>query len=70
MFARESLFGSLKVERLLGGRFVTRRHAKDETVAWLLSYNQSRFNSTLSYVNPVQFEATPAGRSGKNNVSS
>lgn len=29
----ETLFGSLKVERLHGQRFKTRRQAKDETVA-------------------------------------
>jgi hypothetical protein len=33
---QETLFGSLKVERLRRQRFVTRRHAKDETLAWLL----------------------------------
>jgi transposase InsO family protein len=32
----ETLFGSLKVERLHGQRFETRRYAKDETIAWLL----------------------------------
>lgn len=32
----DTLFGSLKVERLHDQRFVTRRHAKDETIAWLL----------------------------------
>ena len=52
----ETLFGSLKVERLHGQRFVTRRHAKDETFAWLLWYNQSRLHSTLNYVSPIQFE--------------
>jgi putative transposase len=52
----ETLFGSLKVERLHGQRFVTRRHAKDETLAWLLWYNQSRLHSTLNYVSPMQFE--------------
>lgn len=52
----ETLFGSLKVERLHGQRFVTRRHAKDETLAWLLWYNQSRLHSTLDYVSPMQFE--------------
>ncbi len=36
----ETLFGSLKVERLHGQRFETRRQAKDETIAWLLWYNQ------------------------------
>ena len=29
----ETLFGSLKVERLHGQRFVTRRQAKDEVIA-------------------------------------
>jgi len=52
----ETLFGSLKMERLHGQRFVTRRHAKDETLAWLLWYNQSRLHSTLNYVSPMQFE--------------
>ncbi len=32
----ETLFGSLKVERLHGQRFVTRRQAKDETIKWLM----------------------------------
>ena len=52
----ETLFGSLKVERLHGQRFITRRHAKDETIAWLLWYNQFRLHSTLNYISPMQFE--------------
>ena len=32
----ETLFGSLKVERLYGQRFVTRSQAKDEVMDWLL----------------------------------
>jgi len=52
----ETLFGSLKVERLHGQRFKTRRQAKDETVAWLLWYNRARLHSTLAYVSPMQFE--------------
>jgi transposase InsO family protein len=52
----ETPFGSLKVERLHDQRFITRRHAKDETLAWLLWYNQSRLHSTLNYVSPMQFE--------------
>ena len=52
----ESLFGSLKVERLQGQRFETRRHAKDETLAWLPWYNRARRHSTLAYVSPIQFE--------------
>lgn len=56
----ETLFGSLKVERLHGQRFITRRHAKDETIAWMLWYNQSRLHSTLNYVSPIQFEKQQA----------
>jgi transposase InsO family protein len=52
----ETLFGSLKVERLHGQRFVTRRQAKDEIIAWLLWYNKTRLHSTLAYVSPMQFE--------------
>ena len=52
----ETLFGSLKVERLHGQRFGTIREAKDETLAWLLWYNQTRMHSTLNYVSPAQFE--------------
>ena len=52
----ETLFGSLKVERLHGQPFVTRRQAKDEVVAWMLRYDQTRLHSTLAYVSPVRFE--------------
>ena len=52
----ETLFGSLKVERLYGQRFATRRHAKDQTMDWLLWYNRARLHSTLAYVSPMRFE--------------
>ena len=52
----ETLFASLKVERLHGMRFATIRQAKDETLSWLLWYNQTRLHSTLNYVSPMQFE--------------
>jgi hypothetical protein len=52
----ETLFGSLKVERLNGQRFENIRQAKDEIIAWLLWYNQTRMHSTLNYVSPMQFE--------------
>jgi putative transposase len=52
----ETLFGSLKVERLHGQRFATIRQAKDATISWLLWYNQTRLHSTLNYVSPIRFE--------------
>ena len=55
----ETLFGSLKVERLYGQKFKTRREAKDETIAWLLWYNRTRLHSTLAYVSPVRLPEVP-----------
>lgn len=52
----ESLFGSLKVERLHGMEFKSHREAKDATLDWLLWYNGSRMHSTLRYLSPTQFE--------------
>ena len=52
----ETLFGSLKVERLHGRRFETIRQAKDEIIAWLLWYNQTRMHSTLNYLSPAEYE--------------
>jgi len=52
----ETLFGSLKVERLHGMRFGTRREAKDEVIDWLQFYNHRRLHSTLGYHSPMSFE--------------
>ena len=52
----ESLWGSLKVGRLHGKRFKTRRDAMDEIVDWLTFYNHRRLHSSLGYVSPMQFE--------------
>ena len=52
----ETLFGSLKMERLHGQRIKTRRQARDATIAWLLWYNCTRLRSTLAYVSPMKFE--------------
>jgi putative transposase len=52
----ETLFGSLKVERLHGRHFQTIRQAKDEVIAWLLWYNQTRMHSTLNYLSPTEYE--------------
>ncbi len=56
----ETLFGSLKVERLHGRHFETRRQGKDEALDWLHWYNQTRLHSTLNYVSPMQFEQDSA----------
>ena len=52
----ETLFGSLKVERLHGMQFKNHREAKDATLDWLLWYNGSRMHSTLRYLSPARFE--------------
>jgi len=52
----ETLFGSLKVERLHGMRFNTRRLGKDEVIDWITFYNHRRLHSTLSYTSPMAFE--------------
>jgi putative transposase len=52
----ETLFASLKVERLHGQHFETLRQAKDEVLDWLLWYNRTRLHSTLNYLSPIQFE--------------
>ena len=53
----ESLWCSLKVGRLYGRCFSTRREAMDEVIDWLTFYNHSRLHSTLNYMSPMQFEA-------------
>lgn len=52
----ESLWGSLKVARLHGRHFATRRAAMDEVIDWLGFYNARRLHSTLNYVSPMTFE--------------
>ena len=52
----ETLFGSLKVERLHGMRFEIRRQAKDEVIDWLRFYNCRRLHSTLGYLSPMDYE--------------
>ena len=52
----ESLWGRLKVGRLYGRRFASRREAMDEVIDWLNFYNHTRLHSTLGYVSPMTFE--------------
>lgn len=46
----------LKVGRLYGRKFETRRQAMDEVIGWMTFYNHRRIHSTLGYVSPMQFE--------------
>jgi transposase InsO family protein len=52
----ETLIDSLKVERLHGMRFETRRQAKEEGIDWLRFYNHRRLHSTLGYLSRTAFE--------------
>ena len=52
----ESLWGWLKVGRLHGRRFVTRREAMDEVMDWLNFYNHKKLHSMLGYVNTMTSE--------------
>ena len=52
----ETLFGLLKVERLHGMRFATRRQAKDEVMDWVAFYSHRRLHSTLGYTSPMVFD--------------
>jgi putative transposase len=52
----EILWGRLRVGRLYGRRFATRREAMDEVMDWLTFYNHKRLHSTLGYVSPMTFE--------------
>lgn len=52
----ETLFASLKKERLRQTCFATRRQAKDEIIGWLTWYNSQRLHSSLGYVSPMEYE--------------
>jgi putative transposase len=58
----ETWFSSLKVERLHGEQFETRRQAKDEVLQWLFWYNRRRLHSTLNYQSPVEYEQSWADK--------
>ena len=61
----ETLFGSLKVERLHGMRFASRRAAKDGVMDWMQFYNHKRLHSTLGYISPMAYEKKWLAKEGK-----
>ena len=61
----ESLWGSLKVARIHGNRFATRRAAMDEVIDWFGFYNRYRLHSTLGYVSPMSYEQAWHAEQGK-----
>jgi putative transposase len=52
----ESVFASLKVERLHGQHFATMQQAREAVLNWVQWYNHGRLHSALKYVSPMQFE--------------
>ena len=52
----ETQFGSLKVERLHGMRFASRRTARNEVMDWMQFCNHKRLLSTLGYLSPMAYE--------------
>jgi putative transposase len=52
----ETLFSSLKVERLHDMGFETRRQAQDEVIDWLAFCNRKKMLSTLGYTSPMAIE--------------
>ena len=54
--SRNSPVRKVKVGRLYGRRFATRREAMDEVMDWLAFYNHKSLHPTLGYVSPMMFE--------------
>lgn len=53
----ESFFGSLKIEQVLGVRYLSRSIARQELVDYIeMLYNSRRRHSSLGYMNPMKFE--------------
>ena len=52
----ERFFRSLKSERLVFYRFITRVAAKAEVIDYITYYNAYRLHSTLGYLSPIDYE--------------
>lgn len=53
----ESFFGSLKIERIFGMRYLSRTAARQDIVDYIeMFYNSRRRHSSLGYMSPMEFE--------------
>ena len=53
----ESFFGILKIEQVLGMRYLSRSAARQDIVDYTeMFYNSRRRHSSLGYMNPMKFE--------------
>jgi putative transposase len=53
----ESIFGSLKTERVHDAKYQTIEAAKNDVLDWITWYNTERLHSSLAFVAPAIFEA-------------
>jgi putative transposase len=54
----ESLFNTLKVERVYRQTYATREHARSDIVNWMEGfYNRNRLHSSIGFLSPVDAEA-------------
>lgn len=54
----ESLFNTLKVERVYRQTYATRDHARIDIVNWMEGfYNRNRLHSSIGFLSPVDAEA-------------
>jgi putative transposase len=53
----ESVFGSLKAERVHSAKYQTIEEAKNDVLDWITWYNTERLHSSLGFVAPATFEA-------------
>lgn len=64
----ESLFRSLKAERVHLTKYGSYNEAKADEFDYLRFYNQRRRHSTLGYLNPMEFERRAAVSRSKSTV--
>lgn len=59
----ESFFGTLKVEKVFGVKYLNRSAARRDIVDYIeMFYNSRRRHSSLGYMNPMEFEKQQLGK--------